>query len=64
MQRRLRWLKQAYARGWISGPDIRPRLMSWIGHARQADSAWLLARLSRAWMFRRGSIVKRRAGRA
>ena len=33
-RRRLRWLKKAYARGWIGGPELWPRLAAWVGHAR------------------------------
>jgi RNA-directed DNA polymerase len=55
-RRRLRWMKKAYARGWIGGAEVRPRLRSWIGHARQANSTRLLARLCRAWVFQRGRV--------
>ncbi|MCX5656033.1 MAG: hypothetical protein NTY65_15455 [Planctomycetota bacterium] len=33
--------------------DIKARLASWVGHARQADSERLLRRLSQEWMFTR-----------
>jgi hypothetical protein len=53
-RRRVRWMKRAYADGWIGWNDIKPRLDSWMGHARQADSERLLSRLSREWTFMRG----------
>ena len=52
-RRRLRWMKRAYARGEIHSRDIVPRLMSWQGHAKQADSKGLIRKLSREWAFRR-----------
>jgi len=33
--------------------DIKARLASWVGHARQADSERLLRRLSLEWKFTR-----------
>ena len=51
MRRRVRWLKSAYAAGLIYHDDVRARLVSWIGHARQASSARLLQRMSKAWRF-------------
>lgn len=53
-RRRVRWMREAYAAGRIGWRDIRPRLASWIGHARQADSERLLRRLCREWRFSRG----------
>jgi retron-type reverse transcriptase len=53
-RRRVRWMRRAYAGRRIDWPDIKPRLDSWMGHARQADSERLLARLSRDWVFVRG----------
>lgn len=53
-RRRLRWLQRAYALRRIDSKDVWPRLASWIGHARQADSERLLGRLSRDWVFARG----------
>ena len=50
-RRRVRWMRQAYAAGWISWDDIRPRLDSWIAHAHQANSRLLLSRLGREWVF-------------
>jgi retron-type reverse transcriptase len=58
-RRRLRWLRRAYARGQVGGAEVWSRLASWIGHARQADSVRLQARLSREWVFRRGPAPDR-----
>lgn len=52
-RRRLRWLRRAYAHGQIGWQEVWPRLASWIGHARQADSEHLLQRLSEDWVFTR-----------
>lgn len=51
LRRRVRWMRRAYAAGLIDWPDVKVRLASWIGHARQADSERLLRRLSREWTF-------------
>jgi RNA-directed DNA polymerase len=50
-RRRLRWMRRAYAAGRIGWSEIGPRLASWIGHARQADSQHLRERLSAEWGF-------------
>ena len=52
-RRRVRWMRREYAAGRIDWDDIKPRLASWIGHARQADSERLLRRLCREWRFMR-----------
>lgn len=52
-RRRLAWMKRAFAAGHLPTSDIRVRLMSWLGHARQADSYRLIRRLSRGWRFQR-----------
>jgi retron-type reverse transcriptase len=52
-RRRVRWMRQAYAAGVIDWDDIKPRLASWIGHARQANSERLLRRLAMEWRFLR-----------
>lgn len=52
-RRRVRWMRLAYAKGLVGWSDIKPRLASWIGHARQANSERLLRRLSREWTFAR-----------
>lgn len=56
-RRRVRWMRHAYAKRQIDWQDIKPRLASWIGHARQANSERLLERLSREWVFARGEAV-------
>ena len=53
-RRRVRWMKLAYADGLIDAEEVRPRLASWVGHARQADSEKLVRRLSKEWIFKRG----------
>ena len=52
-RRRVRRMRRAYAAGLIEWQDIKPRLDSWIGHARQANSERLLRRLAREWKFLR-----------
>src|SRR4051794_3127385 len=37
-RRRMRWMQRAFATGRIGFDAIRPRLMSWIGHARHANT--------------------------
>jgi len=49
--RRIAWMRREYAAGRVKWSDIRPRLDSWIGHARQADSECLLHRLHYEWVF-------------
>jgi len=53
-RRRAAWLRRAYARHELRWNDVRTRLASWIGHAKQANSVRLLRRLSREWVFVRG----------
>jgi len=53
-RRRVRWMRRAYAEGVICWEDIKPRLISWIGHSQTADSVCLLQRLSKEWRFVRG----------
>ena len=45
-RRRLRAMQKQYAHGQLSRADACCRIMSWIGHARQADT-WRL----REWLF-------------
>jgi len=52
-RRRLAWMQREYAAGRAEWSDVRPRLDSWIGHARQADSERLLRCLSCEWVFAR-----------
>ena len=52
-RRRVRWMRRAYAAGLLDWDEIRLRLDSWLGHARQADSERLVRRLAREWVFGR-----------
>lgn len=54
IRRRVRWMRQQYAGERIDWKDIQPRLASWLGHARQANSERLIRRVSRDWVFARG----------
>jgi retron-type reverse transcriptase len=56
-RRRLRRLQSQYARHEISLAHARQRVMSWIGHARQADTYRLRRRLFREHPFRRATTV-------
>lgn len=56
-RRRLRKMQGQYARYEISLHDARQRIMSWIGHARQADTKRLRQRLFREHPFRRARTV-------
>ncbi len=51
-RRRLRKLQASYARKRISWHDLRQRVMSWIGHARQADTYRLRERLFAEHLYR------------
>jgi retron-type reverse transcriptase len=51
--RRMRWMRRRYARGDISSADVQMRIVSWLGHAQQANTQRLVKRLARAWVFRR-----------
>jgi RNA-directed DNA polymerase len=57
-RRRVRWMKRAYAEGKIDPAEVRPRLVSWMGHARQADSKKLIRQLGREWKFVRGGAER------
>jgi retron-type reverse transcriptase len=57
-RRRVRWLREAYAMGMIDWEDIKPRLRSWIAHARHANSERLIRRLSGEWKFSRGGAER------
>ena len=56
-RRRLRKLQRQYASYAISLDHARRRIVSWIGHARQADSYRLRRRLFREHPFRRATTV-------
>ena len=51
MKRRLKRLQVGFADGSISAPEIRQRLMSWLGHALHADTFHLRERLFRETKF-------------
>ncbi len=51
-RRRLRKLQERCARAEISWDELRQRVMSWIGHARQADTWRLRERLFSEHLFR------------
>lgn len=63
-RRRLRKMQEQYARYEISLDEARRRIMSWIGHARQADSYRLRRRLFREHPFRRARAVYASGGSA
>ena len=52
--RRLRWLRRALDEGAITADDVHQRIMSWLGHAGQADCLDLIRRLGRTWLFKDG----------
>jgi hypothetical protein len=51
--RRLRWLRHAYGQRHLDMAAVHCRLMSWLGHARQANTFRLVRRLARRFVFRR-----------
>jgi retron-type reverse transcriptase len=56
-RRRLRRLQRQYAQRQITLAEARRRIVSWIGHARQADTYRLRRRLFTEHPFRRAVIV-------
>jgi len=54
--RRLRWIKRSFVNGDISREAVHGRLMSWMGHAGQADSLPLLRKLAADWVFIEGKF--------
>jgi hypothetical protein len=52
-RRRLRSMQRDFARGAITLDQVRPRILSWIGHAGHADTYRLRARLFEEHPFRR-----------
>ena len=53
--RRLKWMKKAYRNDMIEIDEIRQRLMSWIGHCKNANSYNMLERMSKDWIFSKGN---------
>jgi len=54
-RRRLRGMQRAFAAGRIGFDAIRPRIMSWLGHARHADTYRLRTDLFRRMPFQRAT---------
>jgi hypothetical protein len=54
---RMRWMQRAFATGRIGFDAIRPRTLSWIGHARHADTYRLRTDVSRRMTFQ-GAAAK------
>ncbi|HTU23243.1 MAG TPA: reverse transcriptase domain-containing protein [Gemmataceae bacterium] len=52
--RRLRWMRRAFRSRQLSQDDVQRRLMGWLGHAAQADSLPLIAKLASGWVFVHG----------
>jgi hypothetical protein len=56
-RRRLRRMQDDFAQGVISPGRVRTRIMSWIGHARQADTYRLRGLLFQDHPFSRATAV-------
>lgn len=56
-RRRARRMQADYARGRIDAADVKIRLMSWLGHARQADTHRLREALLATLFFQRAAVV-------
>ena len=54
--RRARRMQADYAGGAIDAAEVKTRLMSWLGHARQADTHRLRERLLATLSFRRAAV--------
>jgi retron-type reverse transcriptase len=54
-RRRVRQMQQEYATGEVTFADIYQRLMSWVGHAKQADTYRLRCRLFDTIRFQRAA---------
>lgn len=54
MGRRMKKMATAYADGTIELQDVRQRLSSWLGHAKNADSYRLIEKLVGSVVFKRG----------
>ena len=52
-RRRVRKMEEEYARGAMTLEEVRQRLMSWSGHASQADTCVLRCRLFANMRFQR-----------
>jgi len=60
--RRLRWRKRALEAGLIDAAGVHRRLMSWVGHAGQADSGPLFRKLGEGLVFVDGRFQSFRCG--
>ena len=49
--KRLRELRKRFDQGALTIQEVRTRVMGWCGHAAQADSLRLFARLAKRWPF-------------
>lgn len=54
-RRRIKWMQGRYAAGVMNWPGIRCRIMSWLGHAQQADAKALAENLLSDYWFSRGT---------
>jgi RNA-directed DNA polymerase len=54
-RRRMRWMQREFASGRIGFDAIRPRIMSWIGHTRHANTYRLRTDLFRRMTFQRAA---------
>ena len=59
-RRRMQRLAEKYADGVIALPDIRQRLLSWLGHAGHANTYRLRTKLFRKLSFQRAATVQPR----
>jgi hypothetical protein len=57
-RRRMRWMQSSFADGRLSLDAIGPRIMSWIAHARHADSYRLRADLFSRMSFQRAAAIR------
>jgi RNA-directed DNA polymerase len=56
-RRRMRWMQSGFADGQLTLEVIRPRIMSWIAHARHADTYRLRADLFSKMSFQRAAAI-------
>jgi len=49
--KRVREMRKEFAESWLTLDKIRQRVAGWLGHAAQADSLPLFARLAKKWPF-------------
>ena len=56
--RRLRWMRRALRDGRISSDMVHQRIMSWLGHAGQANCRRLIRRLARDWILVDGEFAR------